>query len=29
MNRFLGTTDGEAPGPGEEFLGSAVVDCGV
>ncbi|MEV8506629.1 magnesium and cobalt transport protein CorA [Actinoplanes sp. NPDC051475] len=29
MNRFLGTTEGEAPGPGEEFQGSAVVDCGV
>ncbi|MEV4640329.1 magnesium and cobalt transport protein CorA [Actinoplanes sp. NPDC049548] len=30
MNRFLGTTDGETPGSeGEEFHGSAVVDCGV
>ncbi|UQU65073.1 magnesium/cobalt transporter CorA [Couchioplanes caeruleus] len=29
MNRFLGTADGRQPGTGEEFHGSAVVDCGV
>ncbi|MGA5305447.1 magnesium/cobalt transporter CorA [Nucisporomicrobium flavum] len=29
MNRFLGTADGQQPGTGKEFHGSAVVDCGV
>ncbi|AGL21600.1 magnesium and cobalt transport protein CorA [Actinoplanes sp. N902-109] len=29
MNRILGTVDGEAPMAGEQFQGSAVVDCGV
>jgi len=29
MNRFLGTADGQQTVPGEEFHGSAVVDCGV
>ncbi|OJF12126.1 magnesium/cobalt transporter CorA [Couchioplanes caeruleus] len=29
MNRFLGTTDEPVPAPSEQFLGSAVVDCGV
>ncbi|GGQ44932.1 magnesium and cobalt transport protein CorA [Couchioplanes azureus] len=29
MNRFLGTTDEPDTTPGEQFPGSAVVDCGV
>jgi magnesium transporter len=29
MNRFLGTDDGQPPAPGDEYHGSAVVDCGV